>query len=270
MRPFTSFVLQTPANEDKDENGVGHSSGSIFSESRVCVWPWEFGPKPLERNFPRVVGVCKGWVETGAWLFSGREKGGEFHAWLVWTVFRANSEQLLSECRMPSSEQIPSKFQANSEQVSQTPLFYAMNLLGWLITNKEHIPCAKISRKGLRNPCMLHAWFRKNSRSLLSKFSPNIVPEIRKFPPDIPVGQILLCSPSQRLWALPSQKPSSGAEETWDHECLLSSLFLSSDVLAPFYAAGLAPGRRRETIRQTMYDFSITHEHFRGGQTCNN
>ena len=46
---------------------------------------------------------------------------GEFRAWLVQAVFRAISE------RTQSSEQIPGKFRANSEQASQT--FYFLVIL---------------------------------------------------------------------------------------------------------------------------------------------
>ena len=77
--------------------------------------------------------------------------GGEFRAWLVRAVFRANSEQIPSELRVPSnSGQIPSKFWANSEQTSQTLYFLVLlcNEPPWLADNKEHM-----SPYGSNRPC---------------------------------------------------------------------------------------------------------------------
>ena len=61
---------------------------------------------------------------------------GEFRGWLVRTIFRANSE------RIPSFEQIPGKFRANSGQISSTqpkPLVILCNESPWLADNKERI-----------------------------------------------------------------------------------------------------------------------------------
>ena len=53
--------------------------------------------------------------------------------------------------RTPSSGQIPSKFQANSEQTSKTLYFLVIlcNESPWLVDNKEHIsPCGDTDHAG--------------------------------------------------------------------------------------------------------------------------
>ena len=61
--------------------------------------------------------------------------GAEFRAWLVQAVFRANSEQIPSELRVPSkfranSEQLPGKFRASIPNPLFPWAFCATNLLG--------------------------------------------------------------------------------------------------------------------------------------------
>ena len=96
-----------------------------------CHYLWCTKTVSAENAIFRVLQQNTAIGEQGCNLHKTRKSSkavvGEFRAWLVRAVCRANSEQIPSELRVPSNFRANSQqIQSNSEQASQTLYFFVM------------------------------------------------------------------------------------------------------------------------------------------------